>query len=92
MFRMQIHQLPQTDGILEYTIKNKKGMDKMLKIYPCENSDSQKEEAVHMLQIKCRELTRDCLYQLYGDKWRSMEDKHKKQINKSISSAIRRMG
>ena len=41
------------------------------------------------LLILCKKLMRDLLYQDFKDAWRVQEEKHKKEIDKSITRAIK---
>lgn len=94
MFRLKACYMILPDGTIEARIKSARAVKyltvKRLISGMALNSQQRIDEFEYQVQKRCRELVRDELYIRYGDKWRSVEQKNRASIEKSITSCIRR--
>ena len=97
MYRLIISEMPSISGRREFRIRSKNGKSYKLATVSrvdilCRDEEilCRDEEILYQVEKQCKAAIRDCLFIDYGRDWNIYENKHKKAIEASIKSALRR--
>ena len=90
MYRLIISEMPSISGRREFRIRSKNGKSYKLATVSRVDILCRDEEILYQVEKQCKAAIRDCLFIDYGRGWNIYENKHKKAIEASIKSALRR--